>query len=324
MARVRKRGAKFIAEVRRAGHAPRSKTFDSKNEAMLWALETERDLGKAPAGPSRTLRQAFERYEKEVSPKKRGFRWEEIRLRKLGRDDIADISLATLRRQDLQAWIDRQTVSAGSILRELNLIQSVLREARRWGWMSHEVTRDLVKPTNPAPRDRRISAREIAAIIAALGYVDGQPVTSSRQRTAVAFLLCLETALRQGEVFGLTWRDVRLEARTVALPMTKNGYSREVPLTTRAVALLEMLGPEAEGPVIGCSQAKAGQLFRAAVKSCKLQDLHFHDTRHEAVTRLAKFYPNVLDLARIVGHRDVRSLMIYYNATASELAQLLP
>ena len=51
---------------------------------------------------------------------------------------------------------------------------------------------------------------------------------------------------------------------------------------------------------------------------CQITDLHFHDTRHEACTRLARKL-EVLDLARMIGHKDLRSLMIYYNATASEL-----
>ena len=50
-----------------------------------------------------------------------------------------------------------------------------------------------------------------------------------------------------------------------------------------------------------------------------LENLTFHDTRHEGLTRLARKL-DVLDLARMVGHRDPRSLMIYYNATATEIA----
>ena len=50
--------------------------------------------------------------------------------------------------------------------------------------------------------------------------------------------------------------------------------------------------------------------------------MHFHDTRHEAITRLAKRL-DVLELARVVGHRDPRSLTIYYNETAEQLAKKL-
>jgi len=60
-------------------------------------------------------------------------------------------------------------------------------------------------------------------------------------------------------------------------------------------------------------------LFRAARDPLPIENLCFHDTRHEAITRLARKL-EILDLARTIGHKDLRSLMIYYNATASEIA----
>jgi len=71
--------------------------------------------------------------------------------------------------------------------------------------------------------------------------------------------------------------------------------------------------------VFASNQASGGQLFRRACQLAGVTGLTFHDTRHEALTRLARKL-EVLDLAQMVGHRDPRSLMIYYNATASEIA----
>jgi integrase len=63
-------------------------------------------------------------------------------------------------------------------------------------------------------------------------------------------------------------------------------------------------------------------LFRKARDRAQIEDLHFHDSRAEAIWRLSKKL-DVLELARIIGHRDVRSLMIYYQTTADELADRL-
>ena len=68
--------------------------------------------------------------------------------------------------------------------------------------------------------------------------------------------------------------------------------------------------------------ASADTMFRRVRDELGIDGLTFHDTRHEAITRLARKV-DVLDLARITGHKDLKSLMIYYNATASELAQRL-
>jgi len=63
-------------------------------------------------------------------------------------------------------------------------------------------------------------------------------------------------------------------------------------------------------------------LFRKAVGRAGIQDLHFHDSRHEAITRLSKKM-DVLDLARTVGTRDLKTLMTYYERSAADLAKQL-
>ena len=70
------------------------------------------------------------------------------------------------------------------------------------------------------------------------------------------------------------------------------------------------------------TSAVASTLFRRARFAAGIHDLTFHDARHEAVSRLAQRL-DVLDLARMIGHRDVRSLMVYYNPSAEELADKL-
>jgi integrase len=105
----------------------------------------------------------------------------------------------------------------------------------------------------------------------------------------------------------------------VHLPDTKNGMRRDVALSARAIELLQKLSPAKSGNVFKCNQASAGTVFRRAVQLAGLEDFTFHDFRHAAITRLARKL-DVLDLARMVGHRDIRSLQIYYNASAEDIA----
>jgi integrase len=96
-----------------------------------------------------------------------------------------------------------------------------------------------------------------------------------------------------------------------------------VPLSPRAVALLELLPPPKEnGTVFGLTAKSLDALFRKAKTRAAIDDATFHDTRHLAITRLAKKL-NVLDLARMVGHRDLKQLQVYYNETAEEMAKRL-
>jgi integrase len=162
---------------------------------------------------------------------------------------------------------------------------------------------------------------EVERICFALGYDGGTPQTIS-QRVAVALLLALETALRASELTGLTWDRVDLDRRVARLSAaTKSGVGRDVPLSTEAVRLLELL-PRDSATVLALQPRQVDALFRKARDRAGIADLHWHDSRHTAITRLAQRL-HVLDLARMVGHRDLKQLQTYYNPAAEDLAAKL-
>jgi len=325
MASIQKRKKKWVAEVR-VKKEYKSKSFNSKVEAQAWAVETEQFLKKnGGLVKGKTLRDAFVRYAKEISPSKKGEQWEVVRLVKLGRYSMADIQIESLVPSDLEMYIkdELKRVKPSSVNRELNLLCSVLQIAfKEWKWTSENISRGLARPKNPPPRDRRISDDEIQRICDALLYDENTPVTSQRHVIAVAFLLSIETAMRQGELFKLDWLDVHLDQSFIHLKDTKNGSDRNVALSSRAKVLFEKLSSLSSGKVINYNQESCGQIFRGALKLADIKNLTFHDARHEGVTRLARKL-DLLDLARMVGHRDPRSLMAYYNPTASEIAERL-
>ncbi len=304
----------------------RGKTLDTKTQARSWALEQEQLLGKhGGLVKGKTLRDAFERYAKEVAITHKGAKWEIDRLNKFSRDQIADIPLQLLNETDIEDWCDRslQKIKSSSVNREMKLLSPVIDCAIRWKWCTDNPVKQVKKPPKSPPRDRRISDYEIEQILEGLGYDDSKSYIENRNdATAVAFLFAIETAMRQGEIFKLEWERVFLKDRFVRLIDTKNGDRRDVPLSKRAIELLKKFNPQKKGKVIKYNQASCGQLYRQIVSAADIEDLTFHDTRHEALTRLAQKL-EVLDLARMVGHRDPRSLMIYYNATASEIAERL-
>jgi integrase len=139
------------------------------------------------------------------------------------------------------------------------------------------------------------------------------------QRTGLAFAFALETAMRAGEIVGMMWPDVA--EKSVRLPRTKNGDERRVPLSPRAREILAAL-PKGDGPVFGLDPGTRDVFFRRARDAAKVANLRFHDSRAEAIWRLSKKL-DVLELARVIGHRDPRSLMLYYQADADALADRL-
>lgn len=324
MASIRKLpNGKWIAEVRTKGKY-KSRSHSSKAEAKSWADAEELKLGRREGiVEGKTLADAMKRYAREESPKKKGARWEIIRLEKLGRDELADIGLSTLRSCDIEDWIARQDkagLKGASILREMQVLSAVLNTCRkRWKWLDHNPLEDVPRPKKSPHRDKVYSDEQVALILDALGF-KGE-VKTNRHRIAVAFLLAIETAMRQGEIFNIRVDDIHLDARFVRLPDTKNGEERNVPLTKRAVELINCLGVE-RGNLVTVPQGSAGTIFRRAVELAGLKGYTFHDARHTAVTRLArKLKP--LDLAKMTGHKDIRMLNIYYNPTATDIAHQL-
>jgi integrase len=311
------------------GGIRKSKRFDGKAAASDWANKIERQLrdgDESSSATGRTLADAMERYERDVTPTKKGARWESIRLAKLLRDrKLVDVRLSKLSPADIAAWRDRRLkeVSSASVAREMNLIGTVLTQARKeWRWISASPITDVRRPKEPPPRERRITPKEIELIVLVTGYRADTAPKSVSARVGAAFLFAIETAMRLGEICGLRWRDVDFDSRVATLHDTKNGSKREVPLTIAAAGILgqlrELRGKEEF--IFGLDPENTSALFRKWRLAAGIKDMTFHDTRHEAITRLSKKM-DVLALARMVGHRDIRNLMIYYNESAADIAK---
>lgn len=319
MASIRKRGTAWRAELYKDGKRE-SQTFPTKQQAAAWAQQREAELIGVRL-PEHTVKDALRRYAREVAPKHRGERWEITRLGLLERDRIASVRLPALRPIHLAEWRERrlQAVSGASVRREMNLLQSVFKACRReWGWLAVDPLKDVDRPPNPPSRRRRISQDEIDRMTLALGYDGGAPETVS-DRVAMAFLFAVETAMRSGEILALTWSDVG--EKSVELRTSKNGDRRRVPLSPAARDLLALL-PRGSASVFDLNGGVRDALFRKARDRAKIQNLHFHDSRAEAIWRLSKKL-DVMELARVIGHRDLKSLLFYYETSADDLADRL-
>lgn len=308
MASFRKHGSGWRAEVCVKGRR-KSRVFDTKSRARVWAEAEEKRLSGwlDPAADSKTLGDAFRKYADEVSPTKKGERWEKVRLKRLEKDRIAQITLQLLSPQDLANWRDRrlQEVSAGSVRREMSLMAGVMSYClKEWGWLDRSPLALVRKPPSPAHRDRLISETEVQAIAASLPRVP-----------RAIFLIALETAMRLGEICSIDKGQVR--GKYLRLPDTKNGTVRNVPLSSRARELLDSMNN-----AIHISPEYVSRTFAVTCQKLGIKDLRFHDTRHTAFTRLSQKL-NVLELARMAGMKDTKTVMIYYNQRPEDIADKL-
>jgi len=318
MATFEKRKNGWRAQVYKDG-VRASKVLPSKTEAKAWAAAKEFEIsnGGALKASERCVSDLLEKYRDEVSVNKRGERWERVRIGLILRSSLAKVKLDVLNTGHLALWRDARLkeVQPSSVNRELNLLSAAFSRAiKEWGWLKVNPVTGLQRPKNPPHRDRRISADEITLILSGLGYND--EILTKQHLLAVMFLFALETAMRLQEICNLRKEQV-FDTHAVVL-RSKNGDKRNVPLSREAKRLAELMVNSG----LTLSSESASTLFRRVVSKQGIADLTFHDSRHEAMTRLAEKI-DVLDLAKMVGHRDIRNLMIYYNPTMDELSDRL-
>jgi len=304
-----------------------SKTWPTAKKARSWAQEREIELKKLEAviDDTRTFKDLFSRYSDEVSSKKDGAHWEKIRLTMLMAkySTFCALKLVKSKREDIEHWINSRLaqVKPSTVNRELNLISHTLTCARRWRWMSHNPMEDLKRPKNPPARFRRISEIEIQQLRLVLGYRDDITLNYKREFVCVAFLFAIETAMRAGEICSLTQSNIDVKNRVAHLSKTKNGDERDVPLSNSAIELINRLPKplDENTPIFQLTPRSLSSTFRKYRLQTTIKDLTFHDSRHEATTRLADKL-HVLELAAVTGHRNINELLTYYNKTARELA----
>ncbi|MFM0134897.1 tyrosine-type recombinase/integrase [Caballeronia grimmiae] len=326
MASIRKRGNKWQARVCRVGYPAETKSFNVRADAERWArsVETEMDRGSFVSrseAEANTLEDVIERYIAEVMPTRKGASDEIPRLRATCRSRLAKLSMAALTPKAISAYRDERLgqVMPATVIRELAYLSAIINHARReWDINVLNPVTLVRKPPSPQGRDRVLSADEEARLLAEL-----VPTGRINVWLLPATVLSLETGMRRGELVELRWSNVNLEGQTAYLPTTKNGTARTVPLSTKAVATLAALPRSIDGKVF---PVKGNTLHAAFSKACKragIKDLHWHDLRHTAITRLAQKLPNVIELAAVSGHRSLPMLKRYYHPSPTDLARKL-
>lgn len=266
-----------------------------------------------------TLRYILERYLAEVSPNNRGHQVECYRIAKVMRSPLAEMSLQNLSASAIAIYRDDRLkeVMAGTVCRELHHIQHALSIAmREWGYhLEENPAAKVKKPKLNNARNRRVSQNEIERLIAELAAIDRHDVIAVIQ-------FAVETGMRRGEILSLEWRHVDLKRRTAHLPRTKNGHARTVPLTNGAIAVLEKQSRK-NSLVFAVSSDALKMCWRRIIAKTRIHDLHFHDLRHEAVSRFFEMGLSMPEVALISGHRDPRMLMRYTHLVPYQLAQKL-
>jgi len=324
VATYRKRNGKWQAIVRHKDIGTRARSFHTKQAAIKWAVGEERKLTEGVLGllkPTEvTLGQLLQRYVTDVLPVKRGASTEGQRLQRLIRDPVSSFKVSQLTSQVIAAFRDRRLLDGRRTCHyDLILIRHCLKIAmNEWGLMlsANPVDRVKMPPSSPA-RNRRLEDGEFERLEEAAKQTRNPHIWP-------VIVFAIETGMRRGEILGLRWEHVDLERRIAFLPLTKNGGSREVPLSTKAAQLLaaqrQRNDTTSPFPVTSNGFRLAWERLRSRAG---LFDLRFHDLRHEAISRFFELGLNIPEVAVISGHKDPRMLFRYTHLRAVDLVNRL-
>jgi integrase len=323
MASIRFRTNKWQCRIQRQGFPILSKAFDTKEDALRWSRGIERsmDLGEYTAAETTqtTLADLFDRYEKEVTPSKRGAPQEKYRLAVIRRDKIASLNIKSITSAEVAAFRDRRLakVKPITVLHDLCTLSAVFEHARlEWAFPIPNPVKGIRKPSMGQGRDRRLNGDEKERLLAALHNCRSSWI-------APLFEFSIETACRRSEALKLKWADVDLGKRIAILRGTKNGDNRVIPLSGKAVQVLSAIPRDLKGSVFPVPMPTVRSAFEQACKRACIQDLRWHDLRHEAVSRLHERGLSTVEVASISGHKTLACLARYSHMKVELLAEKL-
>jgi integrase len=325
MASITQRNSSFRVRIYRKDLPAITNTFPSKQEALKWArlIEVQLEQGtyveETPQHPIRadiSFSDAVEKYLETHGIHKANYRSESGILRILSKR-WSDRKLSSIVKQDvaqLKNDLYKLGRASSTINHYLNAISQLFKLANNeWGHIIPNPTEGVARALEPSGRMKRLLPADEQLLLQFCKR-------SCCKHLSEIVIIASETGMRCGEILSMRWEDVDFTNRRVLLRRTKNGDSRQVPLSTRAKDALESIYKPDEVIVFPYQHWKMRRHFNTAVNKAKsahkgvqnpFTGLRFHDLRHEALSRLSDKGLNVIELAHISGHRTLSMLRRY-------------
>ncbi|AQT27764.1 integrase [Ralstonia phage RS-PI-1] len=316
----------FQAKIRKAGFPAQSRTFPTKKEAEAWARSVEEAMSKGQFRSTKlaaatTMKELFETYRDSVSIKKNGYESEAYRLDAFIESPLAEFSPLNLTKQVVAKYRDDRLkeVSGSTVNRELNLLGHVIEKARKeWGIeLAENPVHAIERPKEAPHRERRLRPGEEERLL-----MSAKQTRGGYMRQII--ILALETAMRQAELVNLKWEFVDIKKRRIQLVVskdfsTKNGNNRVIPLSQVACQVFEDIGVKDMGRVFPELTTEAvKRAYIRTVDRAAIENLTFHDLRHEATSRLFEKGLTIAEVKSITGHRSMASLERYVHVQSAE------
>lgn len=333
MATIRKNGKNWQAIIRRKGFKNQSNSFPLKKDAIAWAkvIESEQIRGTfvdTVTASSTTFADCLDRYEREQTQAgRRSLKQLKSQLNIIRRSDLVTLSLINVGPAEVLKFKDERMatgIKTATYLKDHNLLHTIFETIQRgWGITlpKGNPVSQILKPkhTDPISRNRRLHEGEEEKILGEL--------YKSSYETAIIVKFALATGMRRGEIMNIRFGDITGGSKNGKLKVskTKTDHPRVIPLTGDAHSALteqlnriaEMYGaniPQKDFDNMRIFQMEVDSVTRAFKRACKrvdIEDLTFHDLRHEAISRLFEAGLDMMEVSHISGHKSFEMLKNY-------------
>ena len=249
---------------------------------------------------------------------------EQSRYNVIIKNDIVKRYLTNLTPQIFARYRDERLddgLSPSTICRELSFMSIAIKKAIRHYncWLPEHPIPNDIKPKESPPRNRRLEEGEFDKLM--------EHCKTKRNSYWCSMIeFSIETAMRLNEQLTLTWDKVDLKNMmiTILAEHTKTGVERKIPLTPRAIEILGSLPRHIKGRVFPVSLNNFQRAWRSITRNAEIKDLHWHDLRREAISRLMESGLSISECQMFSGHKTM-SLMLktYTNHNPSLVAKKL-
>ena len=309
MSSIRKRGNKYQVQVRVQGQKI-TKSFNKLSHARRFSTYYENKilLGNhlETLNKNLSLRNLIDRYLEEITPLKKGRDREKQRLNRLLKEDLVNEKIYKLNTKDFVKFKNKRIKDGSRTCRyDLALLHHVYNIAiKQWCYpINHNPLSNIQKPKCNPPRERRLNDNE-------LKYILNHNFKNKNMSNIIE--LAIETGMRRSEILSIT--NDNIKDNHIFLTNTKNGNSRKIPLTTK---VREIINKSKLPYSISCNAVRLN--WSRMIKKAGIVDLHFHDLRHEAISRFFEKGLSIPEVSLISGHKDVRQLMRYTHLKINNL-----
>lgn len=311
MATIQKRNGRYRAVIRKRGQPLISSTFSTRKEALAWATATEAEMDKGKlfvgkADGDRTVGSLLNAYLESHVVRLKSQRQTKSKLMCLQKD-LGHHRLSDLNAMIVAGYRDlllKQGLSTTTVRHRLGELSRVFQHAEREAGvvLPHGNPVALVKQPQPArARNQRLDQDMEVKLLSAL---------KEEYRPAVTLLI--ETACRRGELLAMEWRHIDLKKRSWLIPDSKNGSSRLVPLSQRAVEVLRNLSfGQGEERVFNVHPDTLTHRVKTALRAIGASDVRLHDLRREGTSRFLEMGMSPSEASAISGHKTLSMLQRY-------------